>query len=463
MRAFITLVCLAGVCVPCFSQTPKRPAVPEIELIASDYGRHFVYSISRPELVRDAFIEVLDRPLVVAKKSVAVQAKGTVDWDWDRSELNFYEQPDDNLVLSVWDPNGESITCDVNGVMSSSPGGIVSSVTVGARGRLTPFPRLDFSFVRAAQGSERITFDVTGQDLSPSATFHVDTSRGGRCDNRSLEGEVLDLAHARITLGADCLEKAGILLITAEEGSQDGAVVHVASRNSPILASVSPTTIPDDVRQDKLKLVLRGHRFTKELTIYAGYYPDAGDYSTDQVYLQTDYISPTELRARVDLAAFAPHSDTVDLADGENLRIWVRGSEEKFELSEPRDVSVQSSGKTDRLSGIGTGNFRRWRPKTAVVTSVSPFPIKLMNEHSPEELKVAIHGQKFVAEDKIRFAFGDQVTNDKEVRSQFVSPTTMYAWLPRQLWRKHALSYRLVVETTAGHRYARRVDERDEQ
>jgi hypothetical protein len=86
-----------------------------------------------------------------------------------------------------------------------------------------------------------------------------------------------------------------------------------------------------------------------------------------------------------------------------------------------------------------------------------------MNEHSPEELKVTIHGQNFVAEDKVQFAFGNQSPNDKEVRTEYLSPTTLHAWLPRQLWRKHALSYRLVVVTTAGQRYVRQVDEKDEQ
>ena len=314
MRAFATLLFLAGLCAPCFSQAPDRSAIPELQFLVSDNGRHFRYSISRPELVGEAWIEILDRPLLVGKKSVAVEANSTLDWDWDRSALNFYEQPEDNLILSVWDPNGETLVCNINTVMTSEPGGVVSSTTVGARQQLTPFPRLNSSWVRAAEGSETITFDVTGQDLSEGAKLHIDTLRGGRCDSRSVTAQVLDLAHARVTLGPDCLQRAGILLVTAEEGSQAGATVHVASGSGPILSSVSPATIPEGIRQDKLKLVLRGHRFTQESKVYAGYNPDAGDYSTDQLFFQTDYISPTELRVQVDLAAFAPHSDTIDLA-----------------------------------------------------------------------------------------------------------------------------------------------------
>jgi hypothetical protein len=48
------------------------------------------------------------------------------------------------------------------------------------------------------------------------------------------------------------------------------------------------------------------------------------------------------------------------------------------------------------------------------------------------------------------------------VRSQYISPTMLRAWLPRQFWRKHAVCYRLVVETKEGKRYTSQVDEKDE-
>jgi hypothetical protein len=208
---------------------------------------------------------------------------------------------------------------------------------------------------------------------------------------------------------------------------------------------------------------LRGHGFTEESKVYAGYNPDAFDYSTDQLFFETEYVSPTELRVHVDLAAFAPQSDTVDLPEGENLRIWVKGSEEKFELSQARDVTLRptGTGKAVTFFQISESDLLRSRPKTAVVTSVWPFPIRLMSEHSAEELKVTIHGENFVPEDRVRFSFGGQTTNDREVRTEYVSATTLHAWLPRQLWRKHRLSYRLVVVTAGGQRYVRQVDQKD--
>src|SRR5579859_3074970 len=112
MRILASAVSLT-VCVACFGQATQQRATAPLQLTVTDYGRHFSYSIPHPERVRKAWIEVRDRPLLIARKPVTVQASGTVDWDWDRSALNVYEQKDDNLGVMIWDPNGETITCDI--------------------------------------------------------------------------------------------------------------------------------------------------------------------------------------------------------------------------------------------------------------------------------------------------------------------------------------------------------------
>ncbi len=459
MRLPALLLCMTILCATGPDGSAQQARNPELQLSVSNYGRHFVYSVTHPESVREAWIEILDRPMLLGKKSVPVQANGTLDWEWDRSPLNFYEQPEDNLELSIWDPNGETIICDVHGVMTAHPGGLVSATTVGARGRLAPYPRLNPSFVRAAQGGEAITFDVTGGDLGPGTKFQVQAPRGGRCDNRSMHAEVLDFAHARVTVAADCLVRPGILLVSADGDGERAASVHVASRTSPVLLRVSPSHIPENMRQDQLRLVLRGSGFTEESAVYAGYNPDAGDYSTDQLSLETEYVSPTELRVRVYANQAGADTVSAKILSGDSLRIWVKGKEEKFQLSEPYDVTLRPVVTHDISLPLEGIVLRPLRPSTALVTSVSPFPIKLMNERSPGELRVTIHGENFVPEDKVRFSFGGQTTNDREVRSEYVSATILRAWIPRQLWRKHQVSYRLVVEAKSGQRYAQQVDD----
>ena len=455
MRIVASLVCLTASVVS-FGQATQHQAAGELQFAVSDHGNHFFYSIPHPEQIRKAWIEVLDRPLILDQKPIAIQANGTLDWEWNRTALNDYEQPDDNLQVSIWDPNGESLMCDPDGVMTSQPGGMVSGATVGGRYQLTPMSRLGHSWVRAVQGSGTITFDVVGGDLSPRTKFHIDTSRGGRCTQQNMRSRVLDLAHARITLGSVCLQRPGILFVTTSNYTDDGATVHVASRASPRLDSVSPSSLPDNLKEDKLRLVLRGRGFTKGSVVHAGYDPDGDDFQTSQLLLETEYVSPTELRAHVDMV----HSKDATVAQppGEKLRLWVKGNEEKFELSRPFDVTLRPTPGPLPLR-LSDADFRRWKPKTAIVTSVSSFPIRLMDEHSPKELEVSIRGENFSPQDKVFFSFGSNVNNDKEVRSEYVSPTMLRAWLPRQFWRKHAVCYRLVVETEEGKLYTRQVDE----
>ena len=440
-----------------FAQETLPQGSAEPQLYVSNSGKRFVYFLPHPERVRAAWIEIVDRPLLLDKRTIPIEAKGAIDWEWHRSALNDSEQPEDNLWLSIWDPNGETLTCDVNTVMSSQPGGLVTGATVGAREELIPMPVLFGTWRRASQGSQSLTFDAMGRDLGPNAKFQIDASRGGRCSPESLHVHVLNLLHATITLDGDCLQQAGILRITTENDTEYGVTVHVASRTSPVLQSVSPSSLPDDLLQNDLKLVLRGSGFTKDSKAFAGYDPDANDFQRVQLWLETEYVSPTELRAHVD--GTQPKEDTVAQPPGENLRLWVTGDEAKFELSRPFDVKLRSSGKPLPEGRLSEADFRRWKPKTAVVTSVSPFPIRLMNELSAAELEVTIRGENFSSQDKVHFSFGNNANNDKEVRTEYVSPKMLRAWLPRQFWRKHAVYYLLVVETTDGKRYIRQIEE----
>jgi hypothetical protein len=134
-------------------------------------------------------------------------------------------------------------------------------------------------------------------------------------------------------------------------------------------------------------------------------------------------------------------------SSADKVRIWVVGNDDAHELSAPRDIELRAT------SGMEP------RRETAWITSVSPFPMRLMNEHSPEERMITMRGENFVPENKVILAAGNQADNEKEVRSEYVSPHLMRAWIPRQRWRKHHVVYRLVVETVSGKRSSRQVDD----
>src|SRR5262249_37735474 len=123
----------------------------DLQLLVSDDGAHFQYSIAHPESVRRAWIEVLDVPALLDSRTVAIQQKGEFSWEWNQSAVNLYEHEDDILTLSLWDPDGETWICEGT-VISSHPGGEVSEITLGGRTKFSPEPRLGTSLVRVRQG-----------------------------------------------------------------------------------------------------------------------------------------------------------------------------------------------------------------------------------------------------------------------------------------------------------------------
>jgi hypothetical protein len=440
MRALAILLCLCLLLTPGMGGSTERTAPINLQLQVSDDGNHFSYSIASPERVREAWIEVVDQPALLDRKPVPVQASGAVDWEWDRTGLNYYEEEEDNLSISLWDPDGETLYCEGT-TMYAKPGGEVSPATVGSRGKFEPAGRLAPYEVRAAVNSPSVTIPVTGLDLTPQTVFHFHSEKNAACKSTFIRTDTLDLAHARIIVAGECLRTPGIFYLAPDDDQQAAAWVHVASPASPVLRSVSPARVPAGLPQDQLTLVLRGSGFTQDSRIFAGYLPTANTLYTPQLPLETEYISPRELRAHVD----AGYGNDPLGRLGDRLRIWVVGNEEKFELSEPFDVAImRPAGDTNR-SGV------------AVITSVSPYPIPLMTAHSPAELKITIHGTNFVPENKVIADFGRFAPNHRELRMEYVSPTTLRAWIPRQFWRKHQLSYQLVVETTSGERLTRRI------
>jgi hypothetical protein len=423
---------------------------PEPHLMVSNGGEHFQYSILHPEKARRAWIEVMDRPILIDQRSVDVQRYGEFDWQWDRTQLNDYEQPDDVLKLGLWDPDGTTIYC-VDTTMYSQRGGEVFGVTAGGRTKYELAPGLFTTEVRALRGTPNFTFEVLGADLTSDLVLHVFSDNGAQCQDRFLHTTVLDLAHARVTLDRECLLKPGTLFLSTVADAQaldmnSKVWVHIAGHNSSELRSVSPSQLSGEEPESQLSFVVRGRHFTTGSKVIASYMPTVTSIGHGpEMHFATEYISPNELHAKAD-ASFSNYpvsesvcEDRTGQRDSCALRIWVQGDENKFELSEPRDVEVLVNGQKPR-------NF-------AIITSVSPYPIQLMSQHSSEELKVTVHGENFVPGVKVMSAFGFSDRNHKELRTEYVSPTTLHAWIPRQYWRKHKVMFRLVVETGDGKQY----------
>lgn len=441
---------LANALLFCAGAAVAQSIDPQPHLMVSNGGEHFQYSILHPEAARRAWIEVVDRPIVIDKRAVDVQRYGEFDWHWDRTQINDYEQQDDVLKLGLWDPDGATIYC-VDTTMYSQPGGEVFGVTVGGRTKYDLSPAIFTSQVRALQGTPSFSFDVVGADLTDDLELHVFSEKAAKCNDRYVHTDVLDLAHARVTLDSECLLTPGVLFLTTETDPKlyefgSKVWIHVAGRHSPELRSISPAQVSGEEPQSQLSFVIRGRHFTRSSQVIADYMPSASIGHGPVMHFATEYISPTELHAKADdTFQNYPVSQSVGanftgLRGSNALRIWVEGDENKFELSEPHDVDVLLLGHKPR--------------NLAIIRSVSPYPIPLMTQHSAEELKVTVHGENFVPDNKVTSVFGFSELNHKTLRTEYVSSTTLQAWIPRQYWRKHKIVFRLVVESVGGKQYS---------
>jgi len=107
-------------------------------------------------------------------------------------------------------------------------------------------------------------------------------------------------------------------------------------------------------------------------------------------------------------------------------------------LSAPVEVRVEPSVKFKRAQSL------------ALVRNISPYPVPMMDSQSPEFLVLEIQGDNFRPNDVVFFNDISGHTNRTRMRTQYVSAHHLRAWLPREAWRKHRLSFRLLIQTPAG-------------
>jgi hypothetical protein len=237
------------------TESRRTPSVhPRLELRIADAataekGTIFGYTITHPEVVRAAWIEVLDCAVLLDRKEIKVQASGEINGAWDDSGLGYLAEPEDVLFLSIWDPHCET-TCDVNTVMTTRrDGGLVSGRTIGSRSNFAPAQMgLDELFLRVPQEHPQLVLTMPGSDLLPGAKFTVKPVEGAACDDSSVHSEILDLSHARLTVSSVCFRKPGVISIFPVDTPDYYAPVQIsiASKQSPVLRSVSPTVDRSD-------------------------------------------------------------------------------------------------------------------------------------------------------------------------------------------------------------------------
>jgi hypothetical protein len=78
-----------------------------------------------------------------------------------------------------------------------------------------------------------------------------------------------------------------------------------------------------------------------------------------------------------------------------------------------------------------------------------PYPIPLIRQDAPKEMEFIVRGKNFRPNVTV-VASVDGGGVSTNLKTLFVSPEELHAWLPQTMWRVHRLSFRFVVRTEKG-------------
>jgi len=170
-------------------------------------------------------------------------------------------------------------------------------------------------------------------------------------------------------------------------------------------------------------VVLRGSGFSKDSDVAFGSDPT----SMSSLMADVTFVSPTELHAQI------PAHQLKD-SGGFPLRLSVFN--DNLHFSAPKELRITPIAKL------------KPQPPPAFIRSISPYPVPMMDFHGPALMPIQVGGDNFRPGDVVtlRYTFHERT----KLRTQFISPHQLKAWLPRELWRLHRLSFRVVIQTAAG-------------
>jgi hypothetical protein len=401
------------------------------------------YWISGMQGVQAAWVEVWDRPKRLSRKAVPVVREGQAGC----AGCLDAEQTPRELHISIFDPEEPTICIDYCAKGTLTSGAYVSEVMVGKQpvedsdesvepAYLMIYPALTGKPVRFVEGTGSTNIVLQGEDLIPSSRVYLVTGEETSPKNvprTYLYSRTLDLRQVEVTIPSDLLEKPGVLTAYARdswdgngaEQSGTGQKVIVASKDSPVIDSIKPDVLRCcGSRELDATVVLRGNGFTEHSEVRFG----------DDTYTRpvVTFVSSHELQVRIPMFELEDGSERYSRATPLTLTV-VNGP---LQLSAPAELRVLPSGK-----------FKR-EPLGAAIRAITPYPVPMMDFQSPQFLTLEISGDNFRLNDVV--AFDNKMSDRMRLKTQYVSSHHLRAWLPRESWRKHRVSFRLIVQTSAG-------------
>jgi hypothetical protein len=396
------------------------------------------YFISSTQGVKGAWMEVWDRPKRLSRTAVPVEREGEARCIGCEDA----EQTPEELYISIFDPEVVSLCIDY---CPGPPGRgwYVSQLLAGKKpfedsdesvepAYLLEDPELDGPPVRVVEGTEDTTVVLSGQSLISSSRVYFmigeGASPGSKASRNYLYSRTIDLRHVEVTVPSDFADKPGLFTAYAKDSWERRPVVEattgqkiiVVGKESPVVDSVEPQAL--SCCSSDASLVMRGSGFTQHSEVQFG--DDFG------VREEVTFISPTELHVMIPGDRLTDPSGLYARATPVMLAV----TNDPLHFSAPVAVDVLPSAK-----------FKR-QPLTAVIDAITPYPVPMMDYHGPRFIILDIEGGNFRPNDVVAYGNGDHT----RLKTQYVSPHHLRACLPRELWRKHLLSFRLVVETSTG-------------
>jgi hypothetical protein len=396
------------------------------------------YFISSTQGVKGAWIEVWDRPKRLSHQAVPIQREGEARCIGCEDA----EQTPEELYISIFDPEMVLLCIDY---CSGPPGHgeYVSQLLAGKKpfvdsdesvepAYLLEDPELNGPPIRVVEGTEDTTVLLSGENLISSSRVYFMIGDGASPESKAsrnyLYSRTIDLRHVEVTMPSDLADKPGLFTAYAKDswegrpvvGDRTGQKIIVVGKDSPVVDSVEPHAL--SCCSSAATLVVRGSGFTQDSEVQFG----------DDISLREEvtFVSPRELHVLIPGDRLTDSSGLYARATPVMLSV----TNDPLHFSAPVAVSVLPSAK-----------FKR-QPLTAVINAIAPYPVPMMDYHSPRFIILEIKGDNFRPNDVVAYGNGDRT----RLKTQYVSSHHLRAWLPRELWRKHLLSFRLVVETSTG-------------
>ena len=398
------------------------------------------YWINRSPSALTAWVEAWDGGIRLFRQGVPIKPHGEVDW----MQLREVPETPSSLSFAILDPElplfGDDKDPTKEGIdyLSRFWGGF-------SQDEPGPFSLGTGVSYRLPEGSERGDLQLVGLFAGTPTEILLEQqdNQGHWIAREYLRAEVLDKDHIEVRIPERYLNTAGALGLSNKfdglewelgtEVDPPQQKIYVSSKDSPKLSEITPSKISAaeaDEGPFHIPIHLHGSGFTPDSVVVQSLYDHDLKNSG-----QTRFISASELE-------YDMYEDEVVIehkwSASRPIRLWVVTGD-WLHVSEPQDIQIESSPMFPPDPAKATHSR---------IVSIQPDPIPMSDPVGPVFLIVDIRGEDFRPNESVVAVVGkDGKDRTIRLKTRFISPQELRAWLPREAWSEHRLRYRFEVKT----------------